>query len=279
MSESKNYIKYEIPGLRLAYGVDERPDDNRFAVHVHDDYELHCVASGKVGYMVEGRIYDLRPGGLMLMRQAESHRLLVNGSERYARYTINFRPEVLERHGFTSDIMAAFHDRGLGERNLYLPGEFQGIEPLGILRQMVASCEVMPEETVLVSLLAALLCGVNTVFRKQPELRYAEEELGRKLINYINDHLFDELSLSMISDAIHMSSSQINRVFHGLTGTSVYQYILSKRLIVAQEMIAKGESAVSASQKCGFRDYSSFYRLYRKRLGTSPTAAKKKIDT
>ncbi len=269
-------IRYEIPGLKLAYGVDEHPDDSSFAVHVHDDYELHCVASGKVGYMVEGRIYDLRPGGLMLMRQAESHRLLVNGSERYARYTVNFRPEILEGHGFSPEIMMAFHNRGLGERNLYLPGEFQGIEPVGLLRQMIADCEVMPVETVLVSHLATLLCAVNSVFLGQPELRYAEEELGRKLINYINDHLFEELSLSMISDAIHMSASQINRVFHGLTGTSVYQYILSKRLIVAQEMIAKGESAVSASQKCGFRDYSSFYRLYKKRLGTSPTAAKRK---
>ncbi len=271
--------KYEIPGIRLSYGVDECPDDSRFAVHVHDDYELHCVASGKVGYMVEGRIYDLRPGGLMLMRQAESHRLLVNGSERYARFTLNFRPEVLEEHGFSPEIMTAFHNRGLGERNLYLPGEFQGVEPLGLFRQMLADCETMGARTVLVSHLATLLCAVNTAFLKQPELRYAEEELGRKLINYINDHLFEELSLSTISDAIHMSTSQINRVFHGLTGTSVYQYILSKRLIVAQEMIAKGESAVSASQKCGFRDYSSFYRLYKKRLGTSPTAAKRKTES
>ena len=271
-----NHIHYEIPGIKLGYGVDEKPNDSSFSVHVHDDYELHCVASGKVGYMVEGRIYDLRPGGMMIMRRAESHRLLVNGNERYERYTLNFRPEVLEAHGFSGEIMMAFHDRGLGERNLYLPHEFQGIEPLGIFRQMMASCALFPPEEVLVSHLATLLCAVNTVFRQRPDTRYSEEELGRRLINYINDNLFEELSLSVISEEIHMSPSQINRVFRGLTGTSVYQYILSKRLIVAQEMIAKGESAVSASQKCGFRDYSSFYRLYKKRFDTSPTSAKRK---
>ena len=268
--------RYEIPGLHLSYGVDEHPDDSNFSVHVHDDYELHCVASGKVGYMVEGRIYDLRPGGLMLMRRAESHRLLVNGSERYERYTLNFRPEVLESHSFSEEMMAAFNDRALGERNLYLPVEFHGIEPLGVFRQMHACCRVGQKEDVLISSLAMLLCSVNSIFHQQPKVGFSEEELGRRLITFINDNLFEELSLSVISEKIHMSPSQINRVFRGLTGTSVYQYILSKRLIVAQELIAKGESAVSASQRCGFRDYSSFYRLYKKRFDTSPTSAKRK---
>jgi AraC-like DNA-binding protein len=271
------FVHYEIPGLRLSYGVDEKPDDSRFSVHVHDDYELHCVASGKVGYMVEGRIYDLRPGGMMLMRRAESHRLLVNGSERYERYTLNFRPEVLEAHGLSLTLMDAFESRGLGERNLYLPSEFQGMEPLGVFRQMMESCQTLPSEEVLVPYLSALLCAVNTVFHRQPHTRYSDEELGRRLINYINDNLFEELSLAVISENIHMSPSQINRVFRSLTGTSVYQYILSKRMIVAQDLIAKGESAVSASQRCGFHDYSSFYRLYKKRFNTSPTAVKRKM--
>jgi AraC-like DNA-binding protein len=48
-------------------------------------------------------------------------------------------------------------------------------------------------------------------------------------------------------------------------------------MIVAQDLIAKGESAVSASQRCGFHDYSSFYRLYKKRFNTSPTAVKRKM--
>lgn len=269
-------IHYDCAGIRVSYGVDERPDDSSFAVHVHDDYELHCVAAGKVGYMVEGRIYDLRPGGLMVMRRAESHRLLVNGNERYERYTLNFRPELLEAHGFSEELMAAFNDRALGERNLYLPSDFQGMEPLGVFRQMFSSCETLPKEEVLVSCLCAMLCAINTAFRRQPKERDADAELGRRLINYINENLFEELSLSVISEKIHMSPSQINRVFRSLTGTSVYQYILSKRLIVAQELIAKGESAVSASQRCGFRDYSSFYRLYKKRFDSSPASAKRK---
>ena len=37
-----------------------------------------------------------------------------------------------------------------------------------------------------------------------------------------------------------------------------------------------GEGAVAASQMCGFGDYSSFYRLYKKRTGQAPGDVKKK---
>ena len=69
-----------------------------------------------------------------------------------------------------------------------------------------------------------------------------------------------------------MSPSQINRIFNKITGTSVYNYVLSKRLVYAQGMIMRGEGAGSACVACGFRDYSSFFRQYKKRFGTPPSS-------
>ncbi|MBQ9783868.1 MAG: helix-turn-helix transcriptional regulator [Clostridia bacterium] len=267
---------YKGNGWKLTHNVDDQPEEEQFHLHVHEDYELYCMVAGKVGYVVEGRVYDLRPGSLMLMRSAESHRLLVNKHERYERYVLNFRPELIEEQGGAGELLRAFTERGLGERNLYLPSEFSGIEPLGMFRQMCAGCTSLSRETTVRAFLTALLCAVNTVFLQHAEEpMYGESDIGRELITYINENLLEELSLSTISAKIHLSPSQINRVFRGLTGTSVYQYILSKRLIVAQGMIAQGESAMSASQKCGFRDYSAFYRLYKKRMGSAPTAKKR----
>lgn len=270
--------KYRGSGFILTHSVDDFPEDQSFPLHVHEDYELLCVAEGKVGYVVEGQVYDLRSGSLVLMRSAETHKLLVNRSERYERYTLNFRPELLAEHGFPAELLSAFTERGLGERNQYHPSEFFGIEPLGVFRQMCADCAAFGAEVAVPAHLVSLLCAINGAFlQKKESPTAAEDDMGRRIIDYINEHLTEELSLSVISDQIHMSTSQINRVFRKLTGTSVYHYIVSKRLVVAQGMIAKGESATAAGQACGFRDYSSFYRLYKKRFGTAPTTGKKKI--
>ncbi|MBQ9086446.1 MAG: AraC family transcriptional regulator [Clostridia bacterium] len=277
----QKYLSYHAPGMKVSYGLDEIPDDSHFFLHVHDNYEIHCVISGKVGYVVEGRIYDLRPGSVVIMRSAETHKLLINKKEPYERYTLNFRPEVLTEHGFPPEILTAFHDRNLGEQNLYPAEAFQNIEPAGMFRQMFLECAHFDPEGVLLSNLVSLLYAINAVFiqqKDQPTNHTGAYNVERQLIDYINKHLLEDLSLTVISEEIHMSPSQINRIFHNLTGTSVYRYILSKRLIIAQEMIAGGTSAIEASQACGFHDYSAFYRLYKKHLGQSPTAAKKKIE-
>ena len=123
------------------------------------------------------------------------------------------------------------------------------------------------------------MSGICVAFHNEKEPPYAtDRDIGREIIDYINENLSEELSLERISNEVHMSPSQIGRVFRKLTGTSVYDYILSKRLIVAQELISKGENATYAAQKAGFRDYSAFYRLCKKRLGAAPTEVGEDIE-
>ena len=271
--------KHTSHGLLFTHGINENPMDQTFPFHIHDDYELLCVVSGKVGYIVEGQVYHLRPGSLMLMRNAETHKLLINQRDPYERYTLNFSPRLLLESGFSEDILTAFNDRKLGERNHYAAEEFDGAKPAQIFQKMGDGCKSFQPQSVILAHLVSLLYDVNTVFRRKPEeRRYVPDQSGRQLLDYINAHLTEELSLEELSAQVHLSASQMNRVFREVTGTSVYNYILSKRLVAVQERMAKGEGAYAASQACGFHDYSAFYRLYKKRFGVSPTAQKRSVE-
>lgn len=271
--------KDKVFGVYVSHSIDEDPKDTDFYMHVHDTYELYCFVSGKASYIVEGRIYDLRPGSLLLMRSAETHKLIVNGSGRYERYVMQFRPEFLLDRGFSEELLAPYRKRGLGERNLYLASEFVSMKPIEFFEKCFRELEVLPKEEVFAANLSAFLCSVSTAFHNEKEPPYAtDRDVGREIIDYINENLSEELSLELISREVHMSPSQIGRVFRRLTGTSVYDYILSKRLIVAQELISKGENATYAAQKAGFRDYSAFYRLCKKRLGVAPTEVREEIE-
>ena len=257
---------------------DEQTEDRRFFLHIHDTYELYVFVAGNADYLVEGNIYSLRPGDLMLIRNAESHKAIVkNAAEPYERYVLQIRPEVLLRRGFPEELLRVFTDRELGRRNLFTPSEFPYFSPLQCMQKMHAELEHMAPDEVIESNLRALLTAANVAFERDPHA-YAQDRknVAQDVIEYINDNLAGELSLDSISAAFHMSPSQISRIFRRTTGTSVYDYILSKRLHLAQARIARGEGAVSASQQSGFWDYSSFYRLYKKRFGVSPSEAYKK---
>ncbi len=268
---------FDFPDMCLQYSIDEYPKNSSFHLHVHDTYEILCIVSGKVGYIVEGHVYDLRPGGVMIMRSAEMHKILVNKSDRYERYVVNFKPEILERYHFSEQILAPFTDRALGSLNYYPADSFGNISPVDLFRRMLGASEWLTPEEAFMSYFPSLLCGIHTAFQERRHCSEAEGSgISRSLIDYVNEHLLDDISLREISEEVHVSISHLNRIFRAATGTSVYHYILSKRLIMAQHMISKGESALAASQKCGFRDYSAFYRLYKKRFSTSPVSAKPK---
>ena len=107
--------KYITDNIKFSHSVDDEPIDSDYPLHVHDDYELYCLVEGNVEYVVEGRVYEMRPGTLMIMRSAEIHKLVVRGGGRYERYTLNFIPELLFAHGFDREENSEPHgkeDRG-----------------------------------------------------------------------------------------------------------------------------------------------------------------------
>ena len=61
------------------------------------------------------------------------------------------------------------------------------------------------------------------------------------------------------------------RKFKDETGYSMHQYVLEKRVLAARSLILAGEGAAIASMECGFRDYSTFSRAYKKLLGKLPS--------
>ncbi|MBQ7411403.1 MAG: helix-turn-helix transcriptional regulator [Clostridia bacterium] len=257
-------------GFRLSHSFDKAPRERDFEPHIHDDYELFCLVKGSVDYMVEGKLYRLHSGAVMLMRSSETHNLIVNKSTEYERYVLNFKPSFVLENGFSREILAPYRERGLGERNMYLPEELEGVSPISYLERAFAQGEYLDARTVALSTLSTLLCEINVAFKSKSEPQGSQNQAEQELIAYVNENLTTELTIDDIARHFHMSASQVSRIFKRATLTSVHNYIITKRLILFNKKIAKGVGVIEACHECGFRDYSAFYRLYKKRYGKSP---------
>ena len=97
-----------------------------------------------------------------------------------------------------------------------------------------------------------------------------DSELVVAIITYVNEHLGEIKSLDEIEQNFYFSRSYLNRIFKKKTGSTIWNYIILKRLLNAQNDIKMGKSAALAAAMNGFSDYSSFYRQYKKQFGTSP---------
>ena len=92
----------------------------------------------------------------------------------------------------------------------------------------------------------------------------------KDIISFLNENFTDDVSLDELSDKFFISKYYLCRAFKKSTGLTVQNYIKQKRLMMVKELCSNGIKLTQAASKAGFRDYSSFYRSYKKDNNKSP---------
>ena len=93
----------------------------------------------------------------------------------------------------------------------------------------------------------------------------------KKIIKYISDNLEQSLSIDNIAKEFTISPSHLMHIFKNNMRTSLYHYIIEKKLIAVNHEIETGAPIMQAAYKYGFNDYPNFYRLYKKHFNMSPS--------
>ena len=120
--------------------------------------------------------------------------------------------------------------------------------------------------SVLVLLLDCLLAQKDIA-----DTEYHQNAVVRCAIEYINGNLEQSLTIQEIAQACNTSVSSLSHIFKKEMYISVHKFILKKRLMQAYHRIRAGEMITTVALECGFRDYSGFYKQYKKAFGCSPT--------
>ncbi|MDE6132688.1 MAG: AraC family transcriptional regulator [Oscillospiraceae bacterium] len=263
--------EFTYENIYVRHAIDYKPDDSYFNMHIHDRCEMFCFISGDAECLVEGSKYPLERGSLLIMRPAESHRAKILSGRQYERYTVNFPLSAADVIDPERVLMAPFLDRPLGVGNLYLPSEFDGNSIKYYFKQICSCTDKYTADLEIRLCLLSILDSVRKAYLKRDTPEYVPvTTLSGRILAYINEHIFDELSITMLAKHFFISQSQFNRIFKSSTGTSPWEYITLKRLTAAKEKICGGIPVTKACTECGFGDYSAFYRAYVKYFGCSP---------
>lgn len=251
---------------------DEKTYKSLQQMHAHENYELFLMLKGDCTFLIEGTEYPLQPGSIVLMRPAEVHCLKINSDTACERIALNFEPKLIKEIDPKGKLLKSFTDRSLGAFNVYNPSEFSHNISSHIMNMTENDIVLEPYDRklrILVNLLP-LLNEINSAFLRRNHT-LEEDFTSSELLTYINDNITADLSLESLGEVFFLSKSQLNRSFRKLTGTTIWKYIVAKRLIMAREMILAGSSAYEACYECGFKDYSTFFRAYKNKFGLSPS--------
>ena len=113
---------------------------------------------------------------------------------------------------------------------------------------------------------------MNRVVYEQnhPKSPKEERDLYEKLIDYIEEHLDEELTLERLAREFYVNKYHISHAFKDNMGLSVHQYITKKRVAACREALLNHVKISEVYPMFGFQDYSGFYRAFKKEYGISP---------
>lgn len=99
----------------------------------------------------------------------------------------------------------------------------------------------------------------------------------KRMLQYIQDHYAEDVSVDQIAASASISASECLRCFHDMIGTTPNQYLRDRRAQRAAELLCgTGLSVTEIAGQCGFQDGSYFARSFRQVYGCGPTAYRRK---
>ena len=195
------------PFLLAERNYTEIPDMSMFKMHTHSSHELYCFVAGSAHYYVEGNVYNLRPGDLLIMRKGEAHSLLIDKLQPYERMIINFNIEALV--GETATKISEFiENRPLGRYNRYAANNLKE-KNLHYYLNKIFETDVFAKKQLYLTLILNELCDEYPA-EQDSEQRH---DVFIEIATYINSHLTEEITLDSLSEKFYLSKTHLIRIF------------------------------------------------------------------
>jgi len=96
------------------------------------------------------------------------------------------------------------------------------------------------------------------------------------VIDYIEDHLTDDLSPQIISEYAGVSDYHFRKIFFYLSGLTLSEYIKNRKLSEANKDLLHGEKVTDVAFKYGYQSMDGFTRAFKKWSGFLPSDVMKK---
>lgn len=264
MNETKltMHPREKMAGADFEVFLYENFPESDLVAHYHEFYEIHMVLKGEVTYWVDGQVYPMTTGSVILLRPMQLHKPDLTELASCQRIVLWINKQFLEQMFYDGSLTRCFLQGQHCYRALHLTDLFQTLYRESQSAQFGASIYAQ-------SILCQILVELSRI---DDHNSYGEKPspLIAEIISYVCDHFTEDICLDKIARHFHVSKYHLSRLFKTQTGTSLYHYIVLQRLSLAKQLLLSGQPAGQVYAVCGFRDYSVFYKAFKAEYHCAP---------
>ncbi|MBQ8374247.1 MAG: AraC family transcriptional regulator [Clostridia bacterium] len=245
---------------KTSYG----PIKEHYINHMHLEWQLLYLVDGRTSFFLNNATYQLQEGDLILIHPLFFHFATPEEDLVYERIVINFPEEIIP-----PVLLAQLKN---------LPSFFRLPDDSPIKTLLLYSSDIVKNYSsddayfAITNILNTILLNLkyhqkNSEYSLEP---IVTNILLKNILDYIDNNLVACSNLENITKHFYISTSWLAHTFKKYLNITPKQYINYKKILYSQKLISTGTHPSIACLKVGFNDYSTFYRLYKKFLKTSP---------
>lgn len=99
-----------------------------------------------------------------------------------------------------------------------------------------------------------------------------EERVINSIVRYMQNHLAEEISLSVLAEEFHFSTQYISQLFKNEIGVNFLAYLTNIRMEKAKKLLLSTSLSIAdVSEQSGYSDYRVFTKVFKKSEGITPS--------
>lgn len=238
-------------------------------------YYIAVLQRGKAKVEYSDKIFYLKSGDTFFANKNENFKITLSGKH-IEFVEINFKAKFFHEIDTEIDILKPFSYSDKDKIKVYgeeTRDEFYNYSVKSVIRSLKSqSCR-----GIVLSAVLQLICEIYYAYnRLNPPTLIESDSNFAKLYRYIDDHIFEKLTLQSTAKGTFLSERNITYILRKISGMSFHEFVVNKRLEHAKGMIDSGShKLIKVASDSGFESYTTFYRSFMKKFNISPSEYKK----
>lgn len=242
--------------------------------HWHNEIEILFLLSGTLQITVEDAHHDLKSGDIILINSNQIHS--IKGKNNLT-FVLQFVPESIYR---------IYGNQQLYYFNLNTADSCLKKESVNKLKSILANIGIEYSKrrdgykfylwSCFYELIGFIFRYCNYKAISSDLINMQDLKKVSDIINYVTENFDKFISIKTIAEGLNMCDLTLSKFFKEKTGLSILSYLQIVRINHAKRLLESTDTPiVDIAQECGFYSLPTFYRVFNKIVGVSPSEFKK----